>query len=255
MIRLIAADLDGTLLDENHELPAGVFDVILALREKGVGFAAASGRQYHNLRRLFYPVRDKIHYICENGALVVCRGKAKPCFFDAATAREIIKDILSAGMELLISSPDHCCVLQSASRAYTDDIIYRLKNTTAVLEDPFQAADECIKISGFHPCGVKNLAPALQEKWGKAVHCDVAGENWLDFTLTNKGSGIQALSRELGVSLSDIAAFGDQFNDESMLSLAGRPYIMAHAPKALLEKGFERCEKVMPVLVEILNSL
>ena len=102
--------------------------------------------------------------------------------------------------------------------------------------------------------------PKAVVEWDKTVHDfgDVSvsdGPLTCSFTLTNKGSGIQALSKELGVSLSDIAAFGDQFNDESMLSLAGRPYIMAHAPKALLEKGFERCEKVMPVLVEILNSL
>ncbi|NLD83945.1 MAG: HAD hydrolase family protein, partial [Clostridiales bacterium] len=63
MIRLIACDLDGTLLNSRGELPAGTFDRIRRLKEKGVRFAAASGRQYGNLRRLFYPVRDEIAYL------------------------------------------------------------------------------------------------------------------------------------------------------------------------------------------------
>ena len=56
MIRLIASDLDGTLLDEKGRLPEGVFDLIRALNARGVRFAAASGRQYGNVKRLFFPV-------------------------------------------------------------------------------------------------------------------------------------------------------------------------------------------------------
>ena len=46
MIKLIMSDMDGTLLDENGQLPAGFGDIIRQLREKGVLFAPCSGRQY-----------------------------------------------------------------------------------------------------------------------------------------------------------------------------------------------------------------
>ena len=69
------------------------------------------------------------------------------------------------------------------------------------------------------------------------MHCDLAGEHWLDFTLASKGTGIRTLAESLGVPLSQVAAFGDQFNDESMLEIVGRPYIMSHAPAPLLQKG------------------
>ena len=70
MIKLIATDLDGTLLNREKKLPDDIFDVIDALDKKGILFAAASGRQMASLERLFAPVREKMIFIAENGAYV-----------------------------------------------------------------------------------------------------------------------------------------------------------------------------------------
>ena len=56
MIRLIATDLDGTLLERDGSLPEDTFEVVRMLNEQGIRFAASSGRQYGNLVRLFAPV-------------------------------------------------------------------------------------------------------------------------------------------------------------------------------------------------------
>lgn len=54
MIKLIASDLDGTLLqNEAQELTPRAIELIRALTQKGVHFVAASGRQYANERLLF----------------------------------------------------------------------------------------------------------------------------------------------------------------------------------------------------------
>ena len=49
MIKLIASDMDGTLLDEHSKVPPETFELIEALREKGVHFAVSSGRRYDRL--------------------------------------------------------------------------------------------------------------------------------------------------------------------------------------------------------------
>lgn len=252
MIRLVACDLDGTLLYPDGQLPAGIFDVIRRLREKGVRFAAASGRQYDNLYRLFSPEAEHMDFLCENGAVIVAGGRQTASFFPRPMADEIIRDIEGAGMLLLLSTPAFSVLRLDAPRAYTDDILYRLQNAVALAADPALYAGQCVKLSGFREEGVEELAPPLQAKWGSALHCDIAGHRWLDFTLTNKGDGIAALSRALQVPLSDIAAFGDQFNDEAMLDAVGRPYIMAHAPAPLLRKGYTVCRRVTDALEEIL---
>ena len=75
MIRLIASDMDGTLLDSNKRLPADFIDTILKLKEKNVLFAVASGRQYASLRRDLARLAKHILFICENGALVMEKDK------------------------------------------------------------------------------------------------------------------------------------------------------------------------------------
>ena len=76
MIRLIATDLDGTLLDHSGKLPEGTFETVRHLTGMGIRFAACSGRQYGNLIRLFGPVADQMAFVCENGALSVLDGEA-----------------------------------------------------------------------------------------------------------------------------------------------------------------------------------
>lgn len=254
MIRLIATDLDGTLLDAQGRMPDGIFEMIRALKARNVRFAAASGRQYGNLKRLFLPVCREMDFICENGALVAADGQMRAEWFPRDMAEEIVRDILNAGMELLISAPDTSYLLSSAARTYTDDIFYRLRNTCTLIDDPADGLEECIKLSGFHPGGVTDLAAPIQQKWQGRAHCDVAGAKWLDFTLANKGGGVKALSEQLGIHLADTAAFGDQFNDESMLEIVGHPFIMAHAPASLLQRGFTPCRDVMETLKEILEQ-
>ena len=79
MIKLIASDLDGTLLQNGaQELDPIIFDQIRTLKENGIHFAAASGRQYPNLRRLFAPVQDDISYIAETALSACMTGKCFP---------------------------------------------------------------------------------------------------------------------------------------------------------------------------------
>ena len=70
MIKLIASDLDGTLLqNEAQELTPRAIELIRALTQKGVHFVAASGRQYANIRRLIAPLGFDIPYPAENDSM------------------------------------------------------------------------------------------------------------------------------------------------------------------------------------------
>lgn len=75
MIKFVASDLDGTLLNDKKLLPEGIFDTIERMYKKGIIFAPASGRQYANLKKLFEPVKDKIIFICETARLSDTKAK------------------------------------------------------------------------------------------------------------------------------------------------------------------------------------
>ena len=74
MVRLIAADMDGTLLDENSLLPEETFELIEKLRDRGVIFCASSGRRYETLRWMFEPVADRMDYVGSLGTQVYADG-------------------------------------------------------------------------------------------------------------------------------------------------------------------------------------
>ena len=61
MIRLAVSDLDGTLLTPERRLPENTFEIIRKLKEKGIVFGAASGRQLQNLIDFFAPAVSYTH--------------------------------------------------------------------------------------------------------------------------------------------------------------------------------------------------
>lgn len=248
MIRLIASDLDGTLLQKDGSLPPETFTVIRQLRQKNILFCAASGRQYANLQRLFAPVADDMCFIAENGSLVAI-GEEKICnYIPSSVSDGIIQDILESGMQLLLSTPESSMLLASADRSFTDDMFYRLRNTCTIISDHSLYINRYNKISGFHPDGIEAQAKKLIPKWSPVLHADIAGKNWLDFTCTNKADGIRILAKQLGIPTADIAAFGDQFNDLAMLKAVGHPYLMESAPDELKQYSFTPCKNVIGTL-------
>ena len=73
-IRLIAADLDGTLVDDEKRIHDEFWPLVDELHARGITFCPASGRQYYNLLALFEDVAADVVFIAENGTYVVARG-------------------------------------------------------------------------------------------------------------------------------------------------------------------------------------
>ena len=71
MIKLIASDIDGTLVkDGTLAIDREYMEVIERLIDKGIVFVACSGRQYRSERKLFAPVADRLLYISDGGTVV-----------------------------------------------------------------------------------------------------------------------------------------------------------------------------------------
>ena len=89
MIKLVASDLDGTLLlNGAQSLPEELFPLIKELKELGILFVAASGRQYANMKRMFAPVVDDMAFIAENGGLAIQNEKV---LYQDSFPKELVK--------------------------------------------------------------------------------------------------------------------------------------------------------------------
>lgn len=240
MLKFIATDLDGTLLDEHKRLPAEIFGLIERLAQKGVLFAPASGRQYANLEALFSPVSDKIVFICENGALVKYRGET--LYLDpipAPAARRALAAVKSVprlhpllcceGNTYLDSTAEPFC--SYAKSAYTRCVF---------TEDLCAAADSepVCKIAVFDELPAAEHAQSVLPRLLSGLRITLSGDDWCDVSVptADKGAAIRFLRNHFGLRKEECAAFGDQMNDYEMLLECGTAYLPENAYPPLKER-------------------
>lgn len=241
MIKLVASDLDGTLLPPHKGLPEETFPLIEKLYDKGIIFAPASGRQLPNLKKLFAPVLDKIAIIAENGGLV---WHSEKIIYANPTASDKVKyalDIIRQenGLYPLLSCED-CAYYESGNEKFIRMVNASYSSAKRV-ESLNEIADKVnvIKISvwdEFPPCathGGKLLSPKIKD-----LRTMVSGFDWLDVSVANanKGEALKALMAHLDVLPDECEAYGDHMNDLEMLLECGRPYVTANAFAGLKEK-------------------
>ncbi len=254
MIRLIASDIDGTLLPYGEEaISSEAFFHIRRLADKGVLFCPASGRQYTSLRRLFAPVADRVPFLCENGAVIFGPGSPGPVLsktvMDRAQSLELCRHILALqGVEVLISGEDTSYLCPKEG-----DILPLMEgkgNNIALVARLEDVPEDIVKIAAYCPGRLEETWSAMSRRWGEQFQVAVAGEDWVDFTLADKGTGLTRLCAALGIPPDEVMAFGDNYNDLSMLRMVGRPYLMETADPAL-RPGFALCRRVEEVLAEL----
>lgn len=253
MIKLIATDIDGTLLTaERRHIKLEFFAEAERLMDKGVIFSTSSGRQYHSLRSLFGPIKDRIYYICENGAVIYGQGEKGAIISKTVIDREVslklCREILSHNdCELLVSGADMSYVFPKGNEI-VDEMTNYVGNKVTVLSSPEEMPEDFIKISARCSSGAAGLEKIMAPEWSDRFSVAVAAETWLDFTIADKGTGISALCDHLGISLADTIAFGDNFNDTSILDIVGHPYIMSSGAPELQQRYKNHCENVEDVL-------
>ena len=251
MIRLIASDLDGTLLGHGSTLPDGLFETIENLHKKGILFVAASGRQWAKMLRMFAPVLPIIGLV--NGTVVSLGDKILKTFeIENTLANELIQAIAKQNLHILVSGA-HSCYILKEDREFSDRIIYLAGNTTTVVSDFSEITEPITKISacsdGFITPYVKDFKRAFEAR----LHSDKAGDKWMDFTPSNKANGLRILFDIYDISPNDVMAFGDNGNDVEMLSLVGHPYLMDHADISLRREGLSLLspDEILPLMQRI----
>ena len=137
MIKLIASDLDGTLLLHGAQaLNPEIYDLILALKEKGIHFVATSGRQIASQRNLFRPIADEISYIAENGAVCIYKNEVIATFaMDTDLAFRIIQAVKEQPNCLAVVSSAETCYIESGNDEFLYHIRHVLNNDTTVVDD------------------------------------------------------------------------------------------------------------------------
>ena len=254
MIRMIATDLDGTFLKDG-KMPENAKELMREAEEANVRFVVCSGRQYWNIHCLFSKVLPGFACVCENGAAIWEKGKLiQYTEFSRPQAEEIAEALTSRGLQLLVNTP-YCSHIFGDNKAYTDDVFYRLRDAAAYTKDLSEVVGPILKVSGWGEQALTDaVAKELKPLYSDRFCIALAGSGWLDFQLTDKGTGLRSIAEHYGIAREEIAAFGDNFNDEPMLEYAGHPYIMADGNPGLHHRGYTLCTDAGETMLRLIRE-
>ena len=221
MVRLIASDVDGTLLDSQKRVPVAFDALIGELEARSIRFVIASGRQYFNLRKTFAASAEKLYFICENGAIVF---RGNELLFDCPIPAEKLLEALAAiravpgvfpifcGVESAYVEDDDPEFRQQASHYYE-----RCRKVASLPE--VLAYDRICKIAVFDSLGAEtHIWPEVQS-FRDRFAVTLAGTQWVDFMRPDvtKGTAMAFLQREFGIGPEQCMAFGDYLNDLELM--------------------------------------
>lgn len=236
MIKLIATDVDGTLVkDSSRDVYDELLDAASKLAGEGRRFVVASGRQYGSLRRMFQPVADRIGFIAENGAHLIVDGKDISV---VPMQREYVEQIMADLRALypqdchVVASTPKGCFLESKNEDFIRLIRDSYRNEVHLTDDILSEPQTIIKLAiyrqgGIRPIGESTLIP----KWQDKVKTCMAGEEWVDFmdASVDKGNALVRLQELFQVTRQETMAFGDNNNDLGLMLAAEESYAVENA--------------------------
>ena len=257
-IRLLALDLDGTLLNSRGELPERNLRTIAAVREMGVRVALVTGRRFRDARPLALQLGLDVPVISHNGALTKHARTLETVAVWLLPLREA-QEVLRVGREnnadaLVSDDPHGAGVLVYDHRSDDNPALAKYiawsrrihgeeaaesVRRVAALEDYLDHAPVHIAFSG-NVSRMKRLGEKLSEELGAGVKILSTIYPKQDFTLldvlhpeVSKGAGVDAATREQNLSREEVMAIGDNFNDLEMLQYAGTSVLMGNAEDSL----------------------
>lgn len=235
-IKLIASDMDGPLLDENGQVPPETFDLILALRERGVRFVASSGRRYDRLCDFFSPVKDRMDFVASNGAQVFADGvQIDREVYSHLAIRRLAKTVaMFPNMHLALFDRTKSYLLDDEDK-FVREVDKDLPNVERIYELPSPQVS-IIKASIFCDDGnVMDNAYVLQRELGGLFTFAPSGSSYIDAMQPgiSKASGIAQVMEYHGIDASEVMAFGDAMNDYEIIRFVGTGCAMANGRPAL----------------------
>lgn len=235
MYKLISADMDGTLLNQNHVLSDKTVTTLKKVRELGIKVVLVSGREYNSLRFFMKQLGLENFTICLNGANLYRREKLVS---GEPIEREICSEIIH------LSEKNGVYVI-----LFDDKKVYVEKSTNYMnLGDYIEDWSAVGKLSSFYDNQTMykivlieerkkllKLKDILLDKFSHKINANFSLPNYLEIfsKKVDKGSMLKKVADHYGIKREDILAIGDWDNDIPMIKYAGFGIAMENGSRGL----------------------
>jgi Cof subfamily protein (haloacid dehalogenase superfamily) len=234
-IKLIAVDLDGTLLHKDKSISGYTRDVLRRLKERGILIVVATGRNANTCIRLLPQIRaDAV--ISSDGCVAEHNGvTVSLTAIPATVANEMLRrGLVHPGLSGFVADVAEGYLAQSAlepdNPLHIDYMNYTWVTDFAdgIGRDAYKIGMLCESQSERSLYKIADSLPGIRVS-------DPGGSRWHEILPqgVNKWTALNALARRLSVNPEEIAAFGDDVNDIEMLTHAGYGVAVGNAKAAV----------------------
>jgi len=255
-IRLLAVDIDGTLLDGRGRLPDAHRDALVEASARGIEIALVTGRSFHFTHAVIDLLPVPLTLIVNNGAVV--KRKTGETEWRHVLEREVARRILEETRHLedsvavVFDRPgERQIVFERMDWTHPNRRGYYEKNKAYIAAAPSPLADtlteDPIQVMFNGSVEPMRALVATLRAMPAAERFSVAITEYerRDFSLVDvngsgcsKGTTLARWAASLGLTPTEVMAVGDNLNDVEMLDFAGTAVVMGNATDALKERGY-----------------
>ncbi|TDT69127.1 hypothetical protein EV215_1469 [Hypnocyclicus thermotrophus] len=234
-IKLIVCDLDGTLLNSNHEISDFNIEILKKLKKNGLEIILASGRSYEAMLPTINKLNLTNEIISYNGAAIY---KNNNLIFQKVLSKNISKELINIGKTKNIyfhafhnfkwyieEFTNEAKEYKERSGLQEHYIDFSTLENPNFLKLMYISSKENIDI----------LEKFLKEKYKNTIYLGRSNDNFLEVMHKNvsKANALKQILKNKNFNTENIMAFGDGFNDYEMLKYAKIGVVMDNANKKL----------------------
>lgn len=232
-VKLIASDMDHTLLTEKGELPPNFNDYIIRLDRLGIDFAIASGRPLYTLNDIFSKIRGKISFISDNGGVISHKGEIIfKSLLDPLSYQAMIQFVEDNTDGIAILCGLDSAVISKKNKEHEKFLKFFYSKINLV-DNLSHVSVDANKFTIYFPNknSKKHFEATFKPKYGATFSVTVGDTIWIDIMNygIDKGRAMKLLGERLGLTSAQMMAFGDTYNDIEMLEAVEYSYIVKNA--------------------------
>ena len=238
--KIVASDLDGTLLAPNHQLSAYSKETLKALHEQGYTFVFATGRHHVDVASIRRTVGIPAYMITSNGARVHDQNDQE--MYSQNVPEDLVQpviDTIKTDPEILIHMYQNDDWLLNKDdeqlRDFHEEFSYKLYDQNNA------PTNGIAKIFFTHPARdhehLVTFETKLREQFGDRLNIAFSTPWCLEVMSAgvSKGDALKAVAESIGLTLENTVAFGDGMNDVEMLSMAGKGLVMGTSHEKVMK--------------------
>ncbi len=255
-IKLLALDIDGTLLTYRSELTPRTRTAIEAAQAQGVKVVLVTGRRFGSAHQLIQELQLDVMLISHNGALtkdVLTLETLGYHPLNVEVAQQVVHAGRTFGADVICCDDPHghgVMVLEgiSAQNRALHRYLEKYRHSIREVEDLLAYLDhDPIQIMFSGCCDpMDEFAEQLQAALGNRIQLFKTRYRSIDLTIldalsstASKGDSLAEVASQYSIARAEVMAIGDNFNDLTMLRYAGKGIVMANAEDELKQMGFE----------------